>query len=308
MPGFTGIWVPLVTPFHHATIDFPALGSLARRIADAGVAGLVVCGSTGEAAALSNQEQLAVLDAVIQAAPGCPVIMGLSGSNLNAMLAQLAEVQRRDIKGLLISPPPYIRPSQAGIIEYFETLANAAKVPLILYNIPYCTGVEMRLETILSLAQHARIVAIKDCGGDSAMTMQLIADGRLQVLAGEDQQMFATLCLGGAGAIAASAHIRADLFALLARLIAEEKLREAAALFQRLQPLMQLLFEEPNPAPLKALLAQQEWMQEELRATMQAASPELKARLLSALKILNADQPANSATKRCAAALGSPAV
>lgn len=279
MTCFTGIWVPLVTPFHHGEIDFPALQTLARKMAQAGVAGLVVCGTTGEAAALTGQEQLAVLDAVLKAAPDCRVVMGLAGNNLRALLGTLKQLEAMPIAGLLVPPPYYIRPSQAGIVEYFETLADAAPAPLIIYNIPYRTGVAIERQTIAAIAKHERVVAIKDCGGSAALTMDLIRDAQLEVLAGEDEQIFSTLCLGGAGAIAASAHIRPDLFVRMAQLVQAGQLEPARKLFYDLLPMIRLLFAEPNPAPVKEALALMGLMRNELRSPMKGASPELSARL-----------------------------
>jgi 4-hydroxy-tetrahydrodipicolinate synthase len=284
MARFTGIWVALVTPFHNGEIDFSGLQMLAQTIAKSGVAGFVVCGSTGEAASLNDKEQLAVLDAVLDAVPDCPVIMGLAGNNMTDVLQRQQHMQTRPITGLLVTPPYYIRPSQAGLIDYFELLANAASVPLILYNIPYRTGVNIELQTIRTLALHQQIVAIKDCGGDAGVTMQLIADGTLDVLAGEDQQIFSTLCLGGAGAITAAAHIRPDLYVRIAQLVQSEKLDEARQLFYRLLPLIQLLFTEPNPALIKAALAIQGLIHDECRAPMQAATTAMRGQLACALK------------------------
>jgi 4-hydroxy-tetrahydrodipicolinate synthase len=279
MTRFNGIWVPLVTPFRNSAIDFTALQELARRIAKAGVAGLVICGSTGEAAALGDDEQLAVLDAVLEAVPGCPVVMGLSGNHLPSLLDRLKAFQSRPIAGLLVPAPYFIRPSQAGLVEFFRVLADAATVPIILYNIPYRTGVAMELETIRTIARHERVVAIKDCGGDPALTMQLIADAKLDVLAGEDAQIFSTLCMGGAGAIIASAHLRPDLFVRLAQLIQAGELDQARKIFYGLLPMIQRLFEEPNPAPLKAALSIMGSMTDELRAPMQTASATMRENL-----------------------------
>lgn len=286
MTRFTGIWVPLVTPFRHGEIDFPALQTLARRLLDAGVAGLVVCGSTGEAAALSDDEQLAALDAVIAAAPDRPIAMGLSDNNMASLLTRLQQIQRRPIAGLLVPPPYYIRPSQAGLVEFFHTVADAASVPLIIYNIPYRTGVAMTLDTLRAVAQHERIVALKDCGGDPALTMQLIADGKLAVLSGEDQQILSTLCLGGSGAFAASAHLRPDLFVRLAQRVQAGDLDAARKIFYGLLPMIQRAFEEPNPAPLKAALASMGWLSDELRAPLQAASGAMRQRMALELERL----------------------
>jgi 4-hydroxy-tetrahydrodipicolinate synthase len=279
MTGFTGIWVPLVTPFRDGAIDFPALQILARHIVAGGVTGLVVCGTTGEPAALSDDEQLAVLDTVLESVPDCPVAMGLSDNNVASALSRLAHMQTRPIAGVLVPAPYYIRPSQAGLLQYFRILAEAASVPIILYNIPYRTGAAMELDTIRALAQHERVVAIKDCGGDPALTMQLIADADLNVLAGEDAQIFSTLCLGGTGAIAASAHIRTDLFVRMAHLVQAGELAEARKIFYVLLPMIQTLFEEPNPGPLKAALEKMGLMRDELRAPMQTASETIRMRL-----------------------------
>jgi 4-hydroxy-tetrahydrodipicolinate synthase len=288
MNRFTGIWVALVTPFRGGEIDFPALQLLARKMVASEVAGLVVCGSTGEAAALSDVEQLAVLDALLASVPNCPVVMGLAGNNICDVMQRLQQLQTRPIAGLLVPPPYYIRPSQAGLVEYFEQLANASSVPLILYNIPYRTGVNLTLDTIRTLAQHPRIVAIKDCGGDAVATMQLIADGQLDVLAGEDHQIFSTLCLGGAGAITAAAHIRSDLYVRMAQLVRSNKIEEARKIFYQLLPLIRLLFQEPNPALIKAALCMMGWMRDELRPPMQVASSTLRAQLAGELKKIDA--------------------
>ncbi|HSY29950.1 MAG TPA: dihydrodipicolinate synthase family protein, partial [Burkholderiaceae bacterium] len=113
--SFHGIWVPIVTPFQHGKVDFPALQKLARCLKDAGVSGLVACGTTGEAAALDEDEQFAVLDALIAAVPDLPMVMGLCGNNLDEVHARLRKIQCRPIAGVLVPPPYYIRPSQQGL-------------------------------------------------------------------------------------------------------------------------------------------------------------------------------------------------
>lgn len=286
MTRFTGIWVPLATPFQRGELDIPALQKLTRHLVANGVGGLVVCGTTGEAAALSEDEQLAALDAVLEAAPDSNIAMGLAGNNMRTLLDRLQRIQGRAIAGVLVPPPYYIRPSQSGLIEYFHTLAEAASVPVIVYNIPYRTGVAMEFDTLHAIAQHERIIAIKDCGGDPGLTMRLIAETKLQVMAGEDQQLLSTLALGGSGAIMASAHIRPDLFAHVAQVASAGDLTEARRVFYRLLPMIRLLFQEPNPGPLKAALSMLGWMNDELRSPMQHASPSLKAHIELELKRL----------------------
>ncbi len=271
-----GIWVPIVTPFRNGQIDFPALKRSAAELIEAGISGLIACGTTGEPAAMSDEEQLAVLDAVLEAVPPGRVAMGLSDNNLAAALERLQRICERPVAGVLVPAPYYIRPSQAGLIGYFRAIADASTAPIIVYNIPYRTGVALELATLRAIAEHERIVAIKDCGGDLGLTMQLIADGKLAVMAGEDQQALSTLCLGGAGVIAAAAHIRPDLFVRLFALAREGKLDQARRIFYRLLPMIQLAFREPNPGPIKAALAMMGKMSDELRPPMQAATPAVR--------------------------------
>jgi 4-hydroxy-tetrahydrodipicolinate synthase len=281
-PDFSGLWIPLVTPFQQdGAVDHAALSALTQRLAGDGVAGFVVCGSTGEAAALDEAEQLAVLDTVQAAAVGLPIVMGLSGYHLGKTTAWVRRLAERPLAGLLVPAPHYIRPSQDGLHAWFSAIADASAVPLLVYDIPYRTGAILARETLLGLAAHPRIRGVKDCGGDMAKTRALIADGRLQVLAGEDHQLFATVAEGGAGAIAASAHVQTRRFVQVLRLLAEQRLDEARAEWQPLLPLIEMLFAEPNPGPLKALLAQHGAMNDALRLPMTRASATLRERLVA---------------------------
>lgn len=280
-PDFSGLWIPLVTPFRDGAVDHAALATLTRRLAADGVAGFVVCGSTGEAAALDEAEQLASLDTVQAAAGGLPVVMGLSGYHLGKTTAWVRKLSERPLAGLLVPAPHYIRPSQAGLLEWFRAIADASAVPVLIYDIPYRTGATLSRETLLALAAHPRIRGIKDCGGDMAKTRALIADGRLQVLSGEDHQVFSTVAEGGAGAIAASGHVQTKRFVQVLRLLADNRLAEARAEWQPLQPLIEMLFAEPNPGPLKALLAHGGAMRDELRSPMTRASEGLRERLVA---------------------------
>lgn len=283
MSTFSGVWVALVTPFRDGQVDFPALRALAVHLIDAGAAGLVVCGTSGEAAALEEGEQLAVLDAVLEVVPACRVVMGLSGNNQAAMLARLRRIQSRPLAGVLVPAPYYIRPSQQGLLTFFEAVADASHLPIILYDIPYRSAVSLELDTLRQLARHPRIVAIKDCGGDPRKTQSLIQDGVLNVLTGEDEQLFTTLCLGGSGAISAAAHLRTADFVAVVRLLQQGDLLAGRAVFRELLPLIRLAFAEPNPAPVKSLLAMQGLIVDELREPMLRCSDELRERMRAEL-------------------------
>ncbi len=284
---FSGVWIPIVTPFREGRIDHGALAALVQRLAAAGVAGFVVCATTGEAPLLSDVERVDVLGTV-KANTALPLIMGASGTTADEVLRRIDAAARHAPAAFMVTAPPYLRPSQHALRAFFTAIADASPAPLVVYDIPARTGVRLELDTLLALAAHPRVVAIKDCGGRVEQTEALIADGRLQVLSGNDNEWFSTRCLGGAGAIAASAHVRTDLFVAFDAALAQGELVAARALWRRLKPLAVALFEEPSPGPVKALLAAQGECANELRAPMTTASAALRERLLALVASLPA--------------------
>lgn len=274
----SGLWLPLVTPFDGGRLDLAALTRLVERLAADGATGFVACGSTGEAALLDDGERAAVLRTVRAAAAGRPVLMGLGGSAAGPVRDELLR-SADDADGFLVPPPLYVRPPQSGVRDFFVTLADASPKPVVLYDIPSRTGTRIARETCLALAAHPRIVGIKDCGGVWADTEALIDDGRLQLLAGDDANIFATLARGGRGAIAASAHVGTPLFVRLIAHVAAGELAAARALWRTLSPWIAAAFAEPNPAPVKAALALRGELRNELRAPMAPASAALNAQL-----------------------------
>ncbi|WP_321887980.1 4-hydroxy-tetrahydrodipicolinate synthase [Paraburkholderia bannensis] len=279
MSSFSGIWIPLVTPFKGGAVDHEALDALVRHYVQAGVAGIVALGTTGEPAALDEREQDAVLATVLASAGALPVVAGVSGNHTQSVCERIAALNDMPVAGVLAAAPYYIRPSQAGVIGHFAALADASRKPVMLYDIPARTGVTLALPTLLELAGHARIVAVKDCGGSLDKTLALILDGRLQVLCGEDLDMFGMMCAGASGAIAASAHVLPERFVAMERALREGRLNEARALWHTLVPLVRAMFAEPNPGPVKAALARQGLLRNELRAPMTRVSDELDALL-----------------------------
>lgn len=282
MSHFSGIWIPLITPFaDDGAVDHTALRRLVKCYAEAGVAGVVALGTTGEPSSLDDDEQEAVLATTLDAARGAlPVVVGISGNNARDVRERVVRLNALPLAGLLVSAPYYVRPSQAGIAAHFEAIADASAHPVIVYDIPGRTGVRIELATLLALAAHPRIQAVKDCAGSLDTTHALILDGRLQVLAGDDIRIFDTLCMGGSGAIAASAHVWPERFVALDRALKAGRLDEGRAHFHALVPLIRALTAESNPAPVKAALALQRLIGSgELRAPMTLASENLRERL-----------------------------
>lgn len=284
-----GIWVPLVTPFRDGEIDLPRLQILAQGLIAQGVHGLVVCGTTGEASQLDLDEQSAVLSAVLESAhKRCPVLMGIGGSDTYAAAARVLRFDDMGLAGYLVSAPSYVRPSQEGLLRHFDVIADATARPIVLYNVPARTGVNLELATVQRLAERPQFGAIKEAGGSLAHMTDLIQHTPLAMLCGDDALLFAALCGGGHGAISAAAHVRADLYVQLYDLIRAQRLDHARQLFQHLLPMIRLLFSEPNPAPLKAVLAMQGQLREELRLPMAPVSAACRDKLAAALDQLMA--------------------
>ncbi len=276
---FEGIWVPLVTPFRSDRIDHPALARLARHLASHGIAGLVAGATTGEGALLESGELEEIFATLRAAVPGLPLVLGLSHAATQWAASQARYLAGLGPEGLLVTAPPYVRPSQEGIRRHFEAIVEAADLPVLIYNIPYRTGVNVELETLQALACDTRIVGIKECGGSVERMLRLVHETPLRILSGDDNQNFAALCLGAHGTIAASAHILPEWHVRIYELLCRGQLAEARRLAVMLQPIIRDLFSEPNPAPLKAWLADQQWCTPDVRAPFQPASAKLRERI-----------------------------
>lgn len=154
---FEGIWLPIVTPFRAGEIDHPSLARLARHYADEGIAGFVAGATTGEGALLDAGEQEAIFATLRDAAPTHPIVLGISASATHAAAKRARELAALGPNGLLVTPPVYVRPTQAGVRRHFEAIVEAADLPVLVYNIPYRTGVSVELDTLQALSRDARV-------------------------------------------------------------------------------------------------------------------------------------------------------
>ncbi len=282
---FEGIWIPLVTPFHHGQIDTAALHRLVRHYQAAGVTGFVALGTTGEAALLSQVERYTVLETVAEACGDrTPFLIGIGAPDTLEMVSQLRHYARWPAAGYLVPPPYYVCPSQAGLRWHFSRIAAETSRPIVLYNVPKRTGVSIAPHTSLMLAEIPNIVAIRECVADHFAALR---GGPLQVLSGDDGALLKCLQQGGSGGILAGAHIRPDCFVALVTDVRAGRLEAAARLAERLAPLAALLFAEPNPAPVKALLAETGLIRAETRPPILPISDTLRSRLAAALARLD---------------------
>jgi 4-hydroxy-tetrahydrodipicolinate synthase len=272
---FNGIWIPIVTPFLGDDIDHSALARLAQYFASKGIAGFVAGATTGEGALLAAGEIEEIFATLRAAVPDVPLVLGLTQASTQSAVRLARELTSLKPEGLLVTAPVYVRPTQQGIQRHFEAIVEAADLPTLIYNIPYRTSVNVELETVQALAKDSRIVGIKECGGGMDRMLRLIHETPLQILSGDDHQNFMALCLGAHGTIAASAHILPDWHVRIYELVRTDHVAEARRIAVALQPLIRALFAEPNPAPLKALLAQHAWCEATVRLPFIAASDDL---------------------------------
>jgi 4-hydroxy-tetrahydrodipicolinate synthase len=281
-----GLWLPLVTPFRNGELDQASLRQLVRHYASSPIDGLVLAATSGEGLALgiSELELLVTLARSEISGSGryVPICLGLSGAATAKMLEALDQTAAWPIDGYLIASPYYTRPSQRGLLQHFSTLADHASWPIVLYNIPYRTAVNLENATLLQLAAHPNIVGIKDCGADRAQSIDFLRrrPPGFRVLTGEDAQYFEALADGADGAILLSAHIETDIFASVWTLLKQGDRDAAQARWDSVSNLTELLFAEPSPAPAKYWLWRTGLIDSaEVRLPMVEVSAPLAARL-----------------------------
>jgi 4-hydroxy-tetrahydrodipicolinate synthase len=280
-----GLWLPLVTPFCDGELDEVSLRRLSRHYAALPVDGLVLAATTGEGLTLTSAETERLVFTVrdeVGCTQNLPICLGLSGSNTAALLDTLARTAAWPIDGYLISCPYYSRPSQRGLQLHFSALADRAVHPVMLYNIPYRTGVNLGNEAMLQLAGHRNIVGLKDCCDDHEQSRDLLHRrcDDFAVLTGEDARYHEALADGADGGILASAHIETETFADVWKLHAAGEPDAALARWRSVADLTRLLFSEPSPAPIKYWLKRTGLIESaELRLPMTEVSAGLAARL-----------------------------
>lgn len=253
-PPIEGLWLPLITPFRDGRLDETSLVGLLRHYAGEPVDGLILAATTGEGLTLdeAETERLTAI-AAAETGTGQPVYLGLSGSDTRKVAKALEGSQSWPIDGYLIACPYYTRPSQEGLYRHFATLAGHSDRPIVVYNIPYRTGVNLGNDTLLRLAELPNIVGVKDCCADPAQTFDLLRrrPKDFAVLTGEDAQFYGALTHGANGGILAAAHVETRAFARVREVLLAGDQAAALRHWSALIDLARLLFAEPSPAPIK---------------------------------------------------------
>jgi 4-hydroxy-tetrahydrodipicolinate synthase len=281
-----GLWLPLITPFRNGALDETSLKRLVRHYANKPIDGLILAATSGEGMTLADDELMRIValtrEGSAESKRDMPILLGLSGSNTRRLCGAIEQTATWPIDGYLIASPYYSRPSQRGLLRHFKALADHARLPIVLYNIPYRTAVNLANVTLLELAQHPNIIGLKDCCADRNQTLDLLRrrPAGFKVLTGEDAHYFEALGDGADGAILLSAHVETESFAAVRSLLKEGEGEAARERWERVAELTSLLFTEPSPAPAKYWLFRTGLIDSaEVRLPMVEASAELAARI-----------------------------
>lgn len=278
-----GIWLPLITPFRDGTLDETSLRRMTRHYLGQPIDGLILAATTGEGLTLDDGDTERLVGVVAAELAGrLPAYLGISGSDTRKLGKALAATAAWPVAGYLIACPYYTRPSQEGLYRHFAALASETARPIIVYNIPYRTGVNLANETLLRLAALPNIVGVKDCCADQNQSFDLTRakPASFAVMTGEDALFYSALTQGAEGGILASAHIDTARFASVRSIFMSGDQQGALRAWRALVDLPRLLFAEPSPSPIKHWLWRARLIDSpEVRLPMTPVSDILAARI-----------------------------
>lgn len=286
---FEGAATAIVTPFRDGVIDVPALKKLIDFQADGGISALIVCGSTGEAATLSEEETALMYQLCTEYTNGrMKVICGIGANNTQTALRRANLARDAGADGVLMVTPYYNKTTQNGLIAHFEYVADRADIPVIVYNVPSRTGIGIAPETYAALAKHPNINGVKEAGGslsDFARSKALCGD-ELVFWSGNDADTVGMMALGAKGVISVASNIVPDAVALLCALCLSGRFDAAALLNDRYAALFHALFIEVNPIPVKAAMEMLGLCGGELRLPLLPIEHQHRVILESCIKML----------------------
>jgi 4-hydroxy-tetrahydrodipicolinate synthase len=285
-----GTYTALVTPFRDEPgepIDWPALDALVEAQIAGGVAGLVPCGTTGESPTLTNEEHAEVIERTVRQAKGRTQIVAGTGSNSTRdAITMSRHAERVGADAVMVVVPYYNRPTQEGLYRHFVAVAQSVRVPVVLYNIPGRTGVDLAAETLVRICEAApNVVGTKEATGNVLRAQQLVRllGERLVVLSGDDALTLPMVSVGARGVISVTSNVLPAEVARATRLAIEGKLDEARRAHMALLPVHEAMFVDANPAPVKAALAARGVIKDVVRAPILAASEAARAAIASAI-------------------------
>ena len=287
MSLYTGVWVALVTPFKDHELDERALQVLVDELAAAGVRGLVPLGTTGEASTLTDAERRRVISLCVEAAADVSVSPGCGTNNTAQTIERVKEAAALGASGAMVITPYYNKPTQEGLFAHFKAVADSTDLPLLLYNVPSRTSVNMLSDTVARLADHASIEGIKEASGSLEQIGSICAkvEGRMTVLSGDDGLTLPILSVGGEGVVSVVANLAPEPLIEMVDAYWKDNVTRALELHRRLAPLAKAMFLETNPAPIKCALWLEGKMQNELRLPLVPVKTETKDAVERAIRI-----------------------
>ena len=288
--GFMGCGTAMVTPFRKdSSLDEATLRVLIRRQVAAGINFLVPCGTTGESPTLTHEEHLRVVAITIEEAKGkVPVLAGAGGYNTQHVIEMAREAEKLGAQGILSVTPYYNKPTQEGLYQHFKAIAAATSLPIILYNVPPRTNVNIDPGTLKRLAEIENIIGVKEASGNISQITQVIQQvpESFLVFSGDDALTLPMAAMGGKGIISvASNEIPAEM-TRLAKLCLEGNFAEARALQRKWLPLLEVNFIETNPGPVKAAMAEMGLLEPVWRLPLVPPKPESLAKIRAVLESL----------------------
>jgi 4-hydroxy-tetrahydrodipicolinate synthase len=286
---FEGVLTALVTPLRDGALDERALRELVELQVSAGVDGIVPCGSTGEAATLSHDEHRRVVEVAVATARGRVQVLAGTGSNSTSEAIELTlHAKEAGADGALLISPYYNKPTAAGIFEHYAAIARQTAFPLVVYNIPGRTASNVLPETLGQLAELEQVVGVKEASGDLTQVSRLIlrCPTDFAVLAGDDALTLPILSIGGHGVISTVSNVAPAEMVEMVRAFRAGDLARARQVHMRLLPLIDAIFCETNPIPVKAALAMRGMIRNELRLPLVPLSEGHRDRLQLLLKEL----------------------
>lgn len=258
MSQFGQVITAMVTPFDRdGEVDFNATRNLVNHLIDNGTEALIVAGTTGESPTLSDEEKLALFKYVLKVVKGrVPVIAGTGSNNTRASMQLTKQAEEIGVDGIMLVTPYYNKPSQEGIYQHFKAIAEVTSLPVMLYNIPGRSVVNMSVETVVRLAKIDNIVALKEANGDLDAMAEIIeqTSDNFYLYSGDDSLTLPILSIGGAGVVSVAAHIIGNEMQEMVTSFREGNNKHAASLHRKLLPIMNALFSAPSPTPVKEAL------------------------------------------------------
>lgn len=281
---FKGMGVAMVTPFNaNQNVDYNGLQKLTEFLINNGADYLVVQGTTGETPTLSQEEKRATLDFIQEVNNGrLPIVLGMGGYNTNELIRVLKSWNFKGIDAILSVTPYYNKPNQRGIYAHYESVSENSPVPIILYNVPSRTGVNMNWETTVQLAKDfPNIIAVKEASGDMGQVMNIIQNRPKDflVISGDDLYTLPIISAGGNGVISVIGNAFPSEFSKMVASALGNHMDEARALHYRLIDIIQAIFEEGNPAGIKEVLKNKSICENHLRLPLVNASPSLAEKI-----------------------------